>query len=1279
MKKKVVLSLVVVLAIIGVVYAKNTINSKKMALLSDENYTIEQILKTKAYSYLPEEAKDYIREVYAKTGEILLTEKNKEENRTYLNPQYVEYLVGSKNTNYEVIPSEVILDYVYSETSNSEELPSHYDLRNVNGKNFITPIKDQGDLGLCWAFAAIEQVESYLLIQNNTSYEDGISQLFSTRQLDFATATDSIIDRPTLYDNDRFIGDGGMFNYFTHIGIDNLTLVDESWIDYNTVLTQLEYNKVYNFSKSLYEVNSAIYVPHANLSEESEDYKNSYLNQVKKIIMQYGGASIGAVDPIMNCSTDLNGNTFIYNDGNCQAPAHAMHLIGWDDNFEYSVCTEITDSEGYYYIDNNIDTCAGKVVSGTGAWIIRNSWGEIIPYLYLAYDSMNVEINATTNLSEKNWDNYYVGYQTLEYDQSLRKSYVTLNRNSETTERLKKIKIETLSQNSNYNFYLVSDGISEFIGSISVTLPGIYTLDLSQENILLKEVNFEISAVSDDGSTLNIINVYTDNVDTYPQIRTFDTIFKNSLSSSEDYTIRAESDVVGILDNEIIDYKILDSNSNEISYDYSYSENIVSANRIFGKITIDGQLPKGKYILQTIYKGDVLSQSNIDINEQVISTLGSGTEADPYLISTPAQLNLIRTNSIAYYKLTNDIDLTHDTQDENGLFYNEGKGWEPVFIGNFEALENDYTYARNGFSGGFDGDGHTITGLFINRPDEDFVGLFSGIYNMNYSNVHVKNLTLKDSNITGRNYVGSIVGYATETTYERCLTLENLSSIGGKIEGNNYVGGIVGGLEGGSNLTGYCNLAYVDDDKSRFNVNNLYNDASINSTDYSGGLIGYLKTYNYYGKESSLFLSNIQNIGMVNSNNNASSLIGKINPLEENTITIENALGLGTLNGTNNYGIFSGIGSNHNGNIVLRNVYYLTNDAYPANNITSQNLISQKEFLQLKNSQIYTNWDDFNSNWKIETKNGISRIPILKFISSKFRYTNLTVGSINIKNNKIVNIYDLILPDTQLAKNITYEIDDPSVVTIDNEGNITGLKSGVTSIHITSFYDGYDNDIEINVNNKLKVNFYANDETENLIVDEVENSITTSLRPNTYIREGYIFINWNTKSDGTGVTYTDEQSISLSNDLTLYAQWEKINEEINNYIVDDNIIRGVSLSTKLSNYLKNFDYSDIYDIKVYKAKTLLTNNDLVGTGSIVKIYENDEFKEEYTNIILGDVTGNGKVGIGDVTKLYQYFKGKITMDDCYKEAGDVVDKGVIKINDVAKLYQYFKGKISSLD
>ena len=53
---------------------------------------------------------------------------------------------------------------------------------------------------------------------------------------------------------------------------------------------------------------------------------------------------------------------------------------------------------------------------------------------------------------------------------------------------------------------------------------------------------------------------------------------------------------------------------------------------------------------------------------------------------------------------------------------------------------------------------------------------------------------------------------------------------------------------------------------------------------------------------------------------------------------------------------------------------------------------------------------------------------------------------------------------------------------------------------------------------------------------EIEDAMVSGTVPT---KEGYDFLGWNTKSDGSGTDYHSESVIELTDDITLYAQWEK--------------------------------------------------------------------------------------------------------------------------------------------
>ena len=72
---------------------------------------------------------------------------------------------------------------------------------------------------------------------------------------------------------------------------------------------------------------------------------------------------------------------------------------------------------------------------------------------------------------------------------------------------------------------------------------------------------------------------------------------------------------------------------------------------------------------------------------------------------------------------------------------------------------------------------------------------------------------------------------------------------------------------------------------------------------------------------------------------------------------------------------------------------------------------------------------------------------------------------------------------------------------------------------------------------KYNLSFDANGGEGTMAAQTFEAGVSQAIVSNTFTREGYDFIGWNTKADGSGTFYTNKQSITLTQDMTLYAQW----------------------------------------------------------------------------------------------------------------------------------------------
>jgi hypothetical protein len=196
------------------------------------------------------------------------------------------------------------------------------------------------------------------------------------------------------------------------------------------------------------------------------------------------------------------------------------------------------------------------------------------------------------------------------------------------------------------------------------------------------------------------------------------------------------------------------------------------------------------------------------------------------------------------YKLTGNINLSSP--------YNTGNGWTPIG-----------TYA-NQFKGTFKGGGKTISGLYINLPTSDYVGLFG--YLGEGAKVSDVTVVLHNSGITGYAMVGGLAGYAKGTA-AKPIEIKNVHVTDNNEEGiktasigrATAAGGIVGELAGNATIRGSSNSVMVTvttgwDANSggiagkASNTDNIYdsfNTGSVSAysltlgSSYAGGIVGY--------------------------------------------------------------------------------------------------------------------------------------------------------------------------------------------------------------------------------------------------------------------------------------------------------------------------------------------------------------------------------------------------------------------------------------------------------
>ncbi|MCR5635575.1 MAG: bacterial Ig-like domain-containing protein [Clostridiales bacterium] len=226
------------------------------------------------------------------------------------------------------------------------------------------------------------------------------------------------------------------------------------------------------------------------------------------------------------------------------------------------------------------------------------------------------------------------------------------------------------------------------------------------------------------------------------------------------------------------------------------------------------------------------------------------------------------------------------------------------------------------FNGSFDGNGHTIYGIFI-LSNKDYVGLFGCTGN----SAAISNLNIRDSYICGNDYVGSVSGFnggsAIGCTSNATVTGEkNIGGIcgfntgaiskcinSGKVYGNDNIGGI-------SNVvTSTDGNAVID---RCFNSGNISADNIL-----AGGILG----MGYVGYGTSLDISDCYNTGNITAKMDVGGIVG-MTYIEQGKCNISRVYNVGDVSGDSLVGEIVGCKDNKFSNISaeIKNCYYLIKD-----------------------------------------------------------------------------------------------------------------------------------------------------------------------------------------------------------------------------------------------------------------------------------------------------------------------------------------------------------------
>ena len=154
------------------------------------------------------------------------------------------------------------------------------------------------------------------------------------------------------------------------------------------------------------------------------------------------------------------------------------------------------------------------------------------------------------------------------------------------------------------------------------------------------------------------------------------------------------------------------------------------------------------------------------------------------------------------------------------------------------------------------------------------------------------------------------------------------------------------------------------------------------------------------------------------------------------------------------------------------------------------------------------------------------------------------------------------------------------------------------------------------------------------------------------------------RTDGTIWTYSDEYGLTkITASTQNKANYEEENKDFLNptakihekELGNTSILYGISDSTKVEDFKKQNNFNSTYEVKIYdKNDKELQDNNIIGTGSKVKLYKQGKIVKEYTVILYGDTTGDGKITSVDALAIIKHINNKIPFTkEEYIEAGKV--------------------------
>jgi len=320
---------------------------------------------------------------------------------------------------------------------------------------------------------------------------------------------------------------------------------------------------------------------------------------------------------------------------------------------------------------------------------------------------------------------------------------------------------------------------------------------------------------------------------------------------------------------------------------------------------------------------------------------GNGSAEYPYIINSPERLDMMREDLDAYYVLTADVNLSSLGE------------WVPVGLA-----------FGDSFTGHFDGNGHTISGLKVRDNPTGIGGLFGAIG----SGGVIQNLVLANVDISlGASFadIGALAGKLEGSVIN--IRVDGGTVAGTNSLGFNNIGGLIGATSNGAVIQSSCanvqvsglNMSYIGGLVGYMQKASVYESCSlgnVSGSKYIGGLVGVIEDSTI---EDSYATGSVSGTGAIG------GLVGSVSALSQSKSTLKNVYAAGEVSGT----------ALHIGGVIGEKTAYLTVvSSYYDKDTTGQSDEEELSGTPLAHEEMgkedsFEDWD-FVTIWHLDDRDG---------------------------------------------------------------------------------------------------------------------------------------------------------------------------------------------------------------------------------------------------------------------------------------------------------------------